>query len=108
MPPFKYLLMPSPQIDSFDITMSPTEIFLSNAPTEPINIAFLHFVPPSAIIAIARMLLTALYNMLKKMEPYNSELYKKSDVIPVTREITVEQAVLMAQSQGYKIKSATA
>ncbi|MEG6568097.1 transposase, partial [Thermoanaerobacterium saccharolyticum] len=32
-----------------------------------------------AIIAIARMLLTALYNMLKKKEPYNAELYKKSD-----------------------------
>jgi len=60
-----------------------------------------------AIIAIARMLLTALYNMLKKNEPYNSELYKKSDVIPVTREITVDQAILMAQFQGYKIKSAT-
>ncbi len=45
-----------------------------------------------AIIAIARMLLTALYNMLKKKEPYNAELYKKSDAFPVEREITVEQA----------------
>lgn len=59
-----------------------------------------------AIIAIARMLLTALYNMLKKKEPYNAELYKKSDVFPVEREITVEQAILIAQNQGYKIKSA--
>lgn len=60
-----------------------------------------------AIIAIARMLLTALYNMLKKKEPYNAELYKKSDVLPVEREITVEQAILIAQYQGYRIKSAT-
>lgn len=60
-----------------------------------------------AIIAIARMLLTALYNMLKKKESYNAELYKKSDVLPVEREITVEQAILIAQLQGYKIKSAT-
>jgi transposase len=60
-----------------------------------------------AIIAIARMLLTALYNMLKNKEPYNAELYKKSDVLPVEREITVEQAILIAQLQGYKIKSAT-
>lgn len=60
-----------------------------------------------AIIAIARMLLTALYNMLKKNEPYNAELYRKSDVIPVEREITVEQAILMVQFQGYRIKSAT-
>ncbi|MBV4437809.1 IS110 family transposase [Clostridium tyrobutyricum] len=59
-----------------------------------------------AIIAIARMLLTALYNMLSKKEPYNAELYKKSDCLPVEREITVEQAILIAQHQGYKIKSA--
>jgi hypothetical protein len=28
-----------------------------------------------AIIAIARILLTAIYNILKKNEPYNAELY---------------------------------
>ena len=60
-----------------------------------------------AIIAIARMLLTALYNMLKNKEPYNADLYKKSDMIPINREITIEQAVLLAQFQGYRIKSAT-
>ena len=59
-----------------------------------------------AIIAIARMLLTALYNMLKKKEPYNAELYKKSDGFPADREITIEQAILIAQNHGYKIKSA--
>ena len=47
------------------------------------------------IIAIARMLLTAIYNILKNKEPYNAELYKKSDVLPVDREITVEQAILL-------------
>ncbi|MWR20492.1 IS110 family transposase, partial [Helicobacter pylori] len=56
-----------------------------------------------AIIAIARMLLTAIYNILKKKEPYNPELYKKSDVLPVNREITVEQAILLAKSQGFRI-----
>ncbi|MEA4848673.1 MAG: IS110 family transposase [Clostridiaceae bacterium] len=61
-----------------------------------------------AIIAIARMLLTALYHMLKSKEPYNADLYRESDVLPVSREITVEQAILMAQFQGYRIKSATA
>ncbi|MEQ2784523.1 IS110 family transposase, partial [Blautia hansenii] len=60
-----------------------------------------------AIIAIARMLLTALYHMLKNGENYNSDLYQKSDILPTTREITVEQAILMAQFQGYRIKSAT-
>ena len=61
-----------------------------------------------AIIAIARMLLTALYHMLKNGENYNAELYRKSDLPPVVREITVEQAILIARNQGYKIKSATA
>lgn len=56
-----------------------------------------------AIIAIARMLLTAIYNILKKKEPYNPELYHTSEVLPVKREITVEQAILLATSQGYRI-----
>ena len=58
-----------------------------------------------AIIAIARMLLSALYNMLKKKEPYNADLYRKSDALPVDREITVEQAILLAKFQGYRIKA---
>ena len=61
-----------------------------------------------AIIAIARMLLTALYHMLKNGENYNAELYRKSDLLSVDREITVEQAIIIARNQGYKIKSATA
>jgi len=60
-----------------------------------------------AIIAIARMLLTAIYHILKKKEPYNAELYRKSDVLPVSREITVEQAILLAKNQGYRIIAAS-
>lgn len=56
-----------------------------------------------AVIAIARMLLTAIYHILKNKEPYNPDLYKKSDVRPFNREITVEQAILLAQAQGYRI-----
>ena len=44
--------------------------------------------------------------MLKNKEPYNTELYRKSEILPVNREITIEQAILMTQFQGYKIKSA--
>jgi transposase len=58
-----------------------------------------------AIIAIARMLLTAIYHILKKKEPYRVELYKKSDVLPINRIITVEQALLIVKSQGYHITS---
>jgi transposase len=60
-----------------------------------------------AIIAIARMLLTAIYHILKKKEPYNAELYRKSDVLPVSRDITVEQAILLAKTQGYRILPAS-
>lgn len=56
-----------------------------------------------AIIAIARMLLTAIYNMLKKNEPYNSELYRKSDQPPAHREVSVEEAIFILQRQGYLV-----
>lgn len=54
-----------------------------------------------AIIAIARMLLTAIYNMLKKNDPYNPELYRKADQPPVHREVSVEEAIFILQRQGY-------
>ena len=60
-----------------------------------------------AIIAIARMLLTALCHMVRNGENYNVELYQKSDLPPFNREITIEQALMLARNQGYKIKSAT-
>lgn len=56
-----------------------------------------------AIIAIARMLLTAIYHILKKKEPYNANLYETVNDIPENREITVEQAVKIAISQGFKV-----
>lgn len=56
-----------------------------------------------AIIAIARMLLSAIYMVLKKKEPYNAELYKKSDVLPFQRDITVEQALIIVMKQGYRL-----
>lgn len=60
------------------------------------------------IIAIARMLLTALYHMLKNGGNYNAELYRKTEMPPADREIMVEQALIIARNQGYRIKSATA
>jgi len=53
-----------------------------------------------AIIAIARMLLTAIYNILKKNEPYNAELYRQSDKPPIKREVTVEQQVIVMDSDN--------
>ena len=56
-----------------------------------------------AIIAITRMLLTAIYNILKWNEVYNSELYRKADRPPAHREVSVEEAVFILQRQGYLV-----
>jgi transposase len=53
-----------------------------------------------AIVAIARMLLTAIFHILSKSEPYNPALYKYSDVSPVD---PVDRAVKMLEKQGFKI-----
>jgi len=49
------------------------------------------------------MLLTAIYHILNKDEPYNPELYKKAEVLPQTRSITVDQAILLARRHGYAV-----
>jgi len=56
-----------------------------------------------AIIAIARMLLVAIYNILKKNEPYNPELYNKSDKPIKSFDISVDSAVRILQSKGYSV-----
>lgn len=57
-----------------------------------------------AIIAIARMLLTAIYNILKKNEPYNSELYAHcNNTSPEHRAVSVEEAIFILQRQGYLV-----
>ena len=58
-----------------------------------------------AIIAIARTLLTAIYNILKKNEPYNPDLYKKSDLPPQHKTVSFDEAVFILQRQGYIITS---
>lgn len=56
-----------------------------------------------AIIAIARMLLTAIYNILKKNEPYNPELYAQINTPPEHRAVSVEEAIFILQRQGYLV-----
>ena len=60
-----------------------------------------------AIIAIARMLLTAIYNILKKNEPYNPELYRRANTPPEHRTVSVEEAIFILQRQGYLVTSAS-
>ena len=56
-----------------------------------------------AVIAISRMLLTAIYHILKKNEPYNAELYKCADKPPVNRQVSLDEAIYILQRQGYLI-----
>lgn len=57
-----------------------------------------------AIIAIARMMLTAIYNILKKNEPYNPELYLCcNNTPPEHRAVSVEEAIFILQRQGYLV-----
>jgi len=58
-----------------------------------------------AVIAIARIMLSAIYNILKKNQPYNPELCKKADVPPQHREVSVDQAIFILQRQGFQILS---
>ena len=59
-----------------------------------------------AIIAIARLLLTIVFNLLKKNEVYNPEFLRRSDNPPVQREVSVEQAIFILQRQGYLVTAA--
>jgi transposase len=56
-----------------------------------------------AIIAICRMLLTAIYAILKKSEAYNPDLYRKVVSIPADRAFTVEQAILFVRHHGFLV-----
>jgi len=55
-----------------------------------------------AIIAICRMLLTAIYSILKKSEAYNPTLYRKETAssVPANRRMSFEQAIAFVQSKG--------
>ena len=61
-----------------------------------------------AIIAICRMLLTAIYAILKKEEPYDSSHYRAIDLPPANRSITPDQAIQLARRLGYIIVEAQA
>ena len=59
-----------------------------------------------AIIAIARMLLTCIYNMLLKNEPFDNELYKKltnSNFKSKNTKFNINNAIKYLEAQGYKV-----
>ena len=57
-----------------------------------------------ATIAIARKILTAVWHILSKNEPYNAEIYHKADKPPKNRELTSEQAFDLLRKHGYTIR----
>lgn len=56
-----------------------------------------------ANVAVARRILTAIYHMFSKDEPYNPSAYAKEDKPPVVRQISQEQAFSMLARMGYVV-----
>ena len=59
-----------------------------------------------AIIAIARMLLTCIYNMLSKNEPFNHEIYEQltnANFKSKNAKLNINNAIKFLQAQGYKV-----
>ncbi len=54
-----------------------------------------------AKVAIARRILTAIFNILAKNEAYNPTLYAKAEKPPVSRVISQEQAISILANMGY-------
>ena len=56
-----------------------------------------------AIIAVARRLLTAMYHILSKAEPYDPSAYRKEDKPPVVRQISQHKDFEMLSRMGYVV-----
>jgi len=57
-----------------------------------------------AIIAICRMFLTAIWNVLSKGEPYSAEGYLSDAATTKNQVLTTQQALNLLKSRGYIIK----
>ena len=60
-----------------------------------------------AIIAICRMLLTAIWNILSKLEPYTADGYFVGRTVNESKVITKAQALNLLRLRGYTIKDDT-
>ena len=56
-----------------------------------------------AIIAVCKMLLTAIWNMLSKLEPYNPEGFLEHRSVKQEKTLTVSQALELLRLRGYTI-----
>ena len=60
-----------------------------------------------AIIAIARRLLTAIYHILRKAEPYDPSVCRKDDKPTMVRQISQEKAFEMLARMGYVVSTSS-
>ena len=58
-----------------------------------------------AIIAVCKMLLTAIWNMLSKLEPYNPEGFLEHRPVRQDKTLSVSQALELLRLRGYTITS---
>ena len=58
-----------------------------------------------AIIAICRMLLTAIWNILSDLKPYTPDGFFESRPVNQSKELTVSQALNLLKQRGYVIKN---
>ena len=56
-----------------------------------------------AVIAVCKMLLTAIWNMLSKLEPYNPEGFLEHRPVRQEKTLTVSQALELLRLRGYTI-----
>ena len=56
-----------------------------------------------AVIAVGKMLLTAIWNMLSKLEPYNPEGFLEHRPVKQEKTLTVSQALELLRLRGYTI-----
>jgi transposase len=54
------------------------------------------------------MLLTSIYSILKKNEPYNAELYRRAVNPPEHRQVSTQEAIYILQRQGYLVTESQA
>ena len=60
-----------------------------------------------AIIAVCKMLLTAIWNMLSKLEPYNSDGFLEHQPVNESKILTKAQALELLRKRGYTITDDT-
>ena len=58
-------------------------------------------------VAIARRILTAIYHILSKNEPYNPSAYAKEDKAPISRQISQDQAFSLLSRMGYIVSASS-